>query len=134
MRLNIYTTIICLSFIVTISCEQRNDYAYEDWDTDNNALIDNDEFDARWNEISYYKAWDVDDDGILNEKEWAAGIEEKYENYDYDKQGAYEDWDRNSDGQLDEEEFRDGSNSAWDTDNDGNIDLVEYQTWYYGID
>lgn len=133
MKFNILTSIIIVGFAVTTGCEQRNGYAYDDWDEDSNNVIDNDEFDARWNEIGYYGTWDADADGAINEEEWETGINDNYTNYNNDAHGNYEDWDRNRDGMLDEQEFREGNYSLWDNNNDGNIQDNEYQEWYYDV-
>lgn len=134
MRLNIFITILCIAFAAITGCNQRNDYAYEDWDADDNNLIDNNEFNTSWNQFGFYNGWDVNSDNFLDEEEWERGIDENYINYNYDENGNYEDWDLDNDGTLNEQEFSEGSYSLWDTNNDGNIQADEFQEWHYGID
>lgn len=129
-----FAIILCIAFAAVISCEQRNDYAYEDWDTDNDGVINNSEFDTRWNEMGYYDTWDRNADGRINEEEWNSGVSDNYPNFDPNASGNnYSGWDRDGDGLLDKREFGEGNYSLWDSNNDGNIQDTEYKEWYRDI-
>lgn len=79
--------------------------AFEDWDADGSAVIEEEEFEAGFDEVGIYEEWDEDDDGLLSEEEFDAGV---FNAYDADDSGVIEDpeWGDVGDD-LDEEGFWD---------------------------
>ena len=64
---------------------------YNEWNTDNEAGITEEEWGAGFDETGAFDEWDEDDDGFLDEDEFTAGV---FGGYDED-----------DDGILTEEEF-----------------------------
>jgi hypothetical protein len=79
--------------------------AFSDWDADENAALDNDEFANKFDSDGIYNSWDSNEDGGLSEDEFNNGVF-----------GSY---DRNKDNKIDEPEFGDlgddmGDGGLWD--------------------
>lgn len=64
---------------------------FDDWDTDNEAGISDDEWDAGFGENGIFDTWDADADGTLTEDEFNTGV--------------YDAYDENDDDILDDQEF-----------------------------
>lgn len=90
--------------------------AFADWDADASGVIDEEEFDAWWEDVNPFDDWDVDADGTVTEEELSA----RYSAH-------FSEWDADGDRNLTEEEVRVGLFDLWDTDNDG--DLAE-EEWH----
>lgn len=58
-----------------------------DWDSDGDGALSEDEFNTGWGEYGAYDSWDSDGDGMLSEDEFNTGI---YDSYDYDDSGVIE--------------------------------------------
>ena len=112
--------ILCASFLM-FGC----DAGYEEWDTDDDNFIDENEFETAFTETNYYEGWDEDDDDLLDENEL-------YE-------GTFEALDTDNDNYLDEDEWTtmneyftdagydfDDDLDAWDDDDDDLVDVNEY--------
>ncbi|MFA0963789.1 hypothetical protein AB9P05_18435 [Roseivirga sp. BDSF3-8] len=137
--------------------DQPDYAAYEDWDTDANESIDNDEFyngitnsnrmsewdsdaDGSLTDAELYEgsrnAWDTNQDGMLDENEWNTGMETYFAGYSEDAYGAFNDWDTNQDGILDTGEYNQGIGNtgyydAWDADSDNMISDREFSQGLY---
>jgi hypothetical protein len=79
--------------------------AFGDWDANDDAGIDNEEFATGFGDAGIYDEWDADDDGALSENEFNEGV-----------YGAYDDDDDNV---IEEPEFGDlnddiGDGGFWD--------------------
>jgi hypothetical protein len=86
-----------------------------DFDADDDAMIDRDEFDTGFGEGGVFGDWDDDDDLQLTEDEWDAGFGDSF---DEERFGAFSDWDADASGFLDETEFNEGVFGAYDEDDD----------------
>ena len=122
---------LCLAVVVAFmtGCSSNN-YAYDGWDNDGNAYLDNTEFESAVAEIGYYNSWDIDDDNYLTEDEWNDGINEYLDGYDYSEYGVFSDWDADANGMLDNNEFYDGLYGVVDQNDNDLIEENEYDTWY----
>lgn len=58
-----------------------------EWDANDDAVIDNEEFAEGFGEVGVYDEWDADNDGTLSEDEFNEGV---YGAYDEDESGAIE--------------------------------------------
>lgn len=108
--------ILGLLFMATPALAQNCEY--DEWDSNSDSYLDEDEFFDAYDEVGYYGEWDGDDDDTLSETEWEMGIDEHLGAYD---SGMYSDWDINGDGMLSEDEFHEGLFDLIDNDNDGRI-------------
>lgn len=70
---------------------------WEDWDTDKNGQLDEEEFRERSDRINPLRNWDGDRNDLVDEKEF--------------REGLFNAWDKNRDGYLEEEEYTDGYSS-----------------------
>jgi hypothetical protein len=61
--------------------------AFGDWDMNDDAGLDNEEFATGFGRTGVYDEWDADDDGALTEDEFNAGV---YGGYDDDEDGRIE--------------------------------------------
>ncbi|WP_162052226.1 EF-hand domain-containing protein [Pontibacter pamirensis] len=127
-----------------------NDY-YEDWDTNDDILLDLNEFNT-----GLYDTWDLNDDNQLDENEWNTasndwGLEnETWSEWDttgdgfldnnefgtgFADSGWFNNWDLDNDSMLGEREFTDGLFGQWDSNADGILDDNEfgYYNTYFGI-
>ncbi|WP_152425069.1 EF-hand domain-containing protein [Nafulsella turpanensis] len=129
---------------------------FNEWDTNDDELWDDNEFETVANDAGLYEGWDEDADGLYSEDEVDAGLFEVYDENDdgfLDEEeysawntawgGEYEEefeaWDADADGVLAEDEFFEGTNEAdlyegWDEDGDGlySDDELEgglFETW-----
>ncbi|NJO00854.1 MAG: hypothetical protein HC880_03405 [Bacteroidia bacterium] len=126
-----------LFFSALLACEQETGAGYEDWDTNRDDLIGDEEFYESYRRLGHYEEWDLDDDGYISDSEYFNAY--------------YSLWDKDQDGQLDEQEWDTGLEdfagdeyvgvlagkfADWDTDQDNQIDVEEFnqgwvQTDYY---
>ena len=130
--------------------------AYATWDTDQNGLLNQTEFNTvatergynRWNTngdagldrnefgTGLFGVWDRDRNNQIDETEWNNAVSHWYPagaNY-----GTYADWNTNGDGWLDTNEFnsgldRTGFYNGWDTNTDNVIDTNEYDTGLFNL-
>lgn len=77
------------------------------------ALLDENEDDTVSEEeiaIGIHNAWDTDDDGVVSEAEFDAGVEtrDRYAGWS----GSFEDWDDDDDGALTQAEFSSGATAS----------------------
>jgi hypothetical protein len=77
-------TALALSLFAAPALAQE---AYEDWDSNSDAAIDENEFGTGFGDTGIYDEWDADDDGNLTEEEFNAGV---YGGYDDDDSGVLE--------------------------------------------
>lgn len=114
-------------FGATIAQAQDDDAGiFEDWNTNDDEMIDTNEFNEGFASNGYYDDWDVNDDALLDNDEFSEGL--------------YDTWDNNSDGIIDNDEWSYGFNdefgdeysefSAWDTDGNNEIDNNEFSEAY----
>lgn len=69
-------------------------WAWATWNTDNDAFVEEEEFDLELGDTEYFAVWDVNDDNLLDEREYAKGI--------------YALWiEAEDDGILDDNEYKD---------------------------
>lgn len=136
------------------ACNDRgkSEFAYEDWDTDQNEIIDNNEFDNVFTNSPYFDNWnqngddyiseeefyegylmmmDADQDSELGPSEWDEAFNAYFGGLDYDKDTAFKDWDVNQDGTLTKEEIRSALEETdyfdkWDHNNNNRIDENEF--------
>jgi hypothetical protein len=144
-------------FMFLISCDNQAQYAYRDWDDNQDNMIDNNEFSNTFGETgyysgidadddgvlndeefytSYYDAWDTDDDGILNEDEWALGTDSYLNMGGNDEYGVFSDWDLDTDSQVNQDEFQTGMESLsyydeWDANSDSYLSESEVAEGYF---
>lgn len=89
------------------------------WDTDDDGLLDDDEFGYSWGDT--FDTWDEDDSGYIEESEWNEfGVGVNGDTFDT--------WDADNDGLLDDDEFADGSFGMMDNNGDGFLDENEWNT------
>jgi len=67
---------------------------WEDWDTDDNQQLDEEEFRERSDRINPLRNWDGDRNDLVDENEF--------------RQGLFDAWDTNQDGYLEEDEYTQG--------------------------
>ena len=60
---------------------------WEAWDTDEDAILSEEEFGTGFGENEVFETWDADDDGLLSEDEFSEGV---FGAYDEDESGALE--------------------------------------------
>lgn len=75
------------------------DYNYEAWDTNDDEVINSDEFRAGIGEAGVFDAWDNDNNGLYTEEEVYAGL--------------YNTWDNDEDSYLTSEEYEDFDYNLW---------------------
>lgn len=92
--------------------------------------LDRAEFDRRMDERGAYEEWDTDRDGTINQQEFDEGVRtrqgqettgniEETERTGAIDYGTFQDYDRNRDQQIDEDEFREGTFDTWDRNREG---------------
>lgn len=96
--------------------------AFNDWDTNRDAFVDETEFGVGFNDAGVFDDWDTDDDGILSDDEFGVGAG----NLGLDDDDFGE-WDVNDDSGLSEDEFGDGVFDTWDDDDDDRIAGAEFE-------
>jgi len=150
-----YKIIFLTAFaFIFFSCndEGRSEFTYEDWDTDQNAIIDNNEFDNVFTNSPYFDTWDQnnndyiseeefyegyitmmdsDQSGDLGPSEWDEAFNAYFGGLDYEKDTAFKDWDVNQDGTLTSEEIMSALEETdyydkWDHNNNDRIDENEF--------
>ncbi len=98
-------------------------YGFDQWDSNDNDLIENGEFNQGLYDSEHYSNWDSDGDGSLTEEEWSAGTESWS---DYNGNVGFSDWDLNNDKEISEDEFGNGFFDTVDEDNNYSIDQNEW--------
>lgn len=98
-------------------------YGFDHWDSNDNDLIENEEFNQGLYDSDYYSNWDSDVGGSLTEEEWSVGIESWSE---YDGNVGFSDWDLNNDNEISEDEFGNGFFDTVDEDKNNTIDQNEW--------
>ena len=94
---------------------------FDEWDTNDDQMWDENEFGTVANDAGFYDEWDADNDGNLTD-------DELYE-------GVYGIYDENDDNQYTQEEFNAWNTAwggvydydAWDTNDDNVLDYNEYK-------
>lgn len=134
------TALTALSFAAAPALAQDfyNEYgeyygAFDDWDIDDNAFVDENEF------YDYtFSLADENDDALLDENEWSSYTSYWYEPYNLDY-GAFGNYDTDRSGYLEDTEYYAmgedvGYYAIWDNDRDGYVNPDEYAgiTDYYG--
>ncbi len=119
-----------LILLLSMACDREENLTFQDFDTDNDGFISQQEFEAVFTANYYddwdredddylddedfyygtYYMWDQDDDELLSEEEWIMGYDHYYGNYIFDD---YEGIDVDGDGFIEYEEY---SNVLGDTD------------------
>ncbi|HEX6983059.1 MAG TPA: hypothetical protein VF181_09885 [Balneolaceae bacterium] len=117
-RINFTFIVAMLGLFFIASPAAAQSCEFDEWDSNDDSFLDEDEFGTAFGEVGYYDDWDDDDDDTLSESEWEMGIDERLGAYD---SGVYSDWDINGDGNLSESEFREGLFDLIDDNNDGQI-------------
>lgn len=125
--LRIFSAVFLLTAFVACADRER---VYTDWDANDDALLDENEWGTAWGESGYFSRWDVNDDDLIDENEWATGRTTYFIDYDEGVHGAYGDWDVDDDNMLDENEFREGVWGYYDVDDDDLWAEEEYNVWW----
>lgn len=99
---------------------------YGDVDIDGDAVLDDNEFAAVWDETGFYDRWDIDQDGYIDDQEWT-DVPSQYRG---DVNTGLQEWDSDADQRLSEDEFRTGVYGYVDRDRDRMINEEEYNSWY----
>ena len=139
--------LLLVTFLVTISCSfSQVTNSFNTYDVNRDGTLDRDEYGASWERERAFDYWDSDDDGLIENEEYTSGVRERY---DYDgnqmidrtewdrpspwsaELGPYEDYDMNQDDNIDEAEWdkRGGSfayENTYDRDQDGYLNEEEY--------
>lgn len=123
----IYSALI-LVFFISFSIISCNNSSFKKWDQNADANLDEREFGAVLDSLSYMDRWDNNVDGIITSSEWRKGMD-SLNIYRTDDYGMYEDWDTNSDDVLFEDELNKGLFITIDRNEDGVINKQEYDTW-----
>lgn len=118
--------VILISFVI-ISCAAE---PFDDYDYDDDLLLDEEEFDSALGNIGYYDAWNYNGEGYLDEDEWDEGVDIYLVDYEEDDIGDFSEWDEDGDGMLSEEEFKTGLFETIDVDDDEQISDEEFDDWY----
>ena len=153
--LRLFTTCIFTTMAIVISansCQRAENLTFEDFDKDNDNVVDVGEFEETftanfyndWNVtddqylddedfmVSTYDVWDTDDDDLLTEDEWNMGYDYYYGDYvDYDFNAV----DIDGDGFVEYTEYDDALIETnyfqdWDNDVDGYLTETELA---YGV-
>ena len=129
---------------------------FNEWDTNQDQMWDDNEFETVANDAGFYNDWDADANGVFSEEEVDEGIfstydengdgfldDEEYSAWNTAWGGEYEEefgtWDADGDNMLGENEFFEGTNETnlyegWDEDGDGAYNEEEvgnglFTTW-----
>ncbi len=146
---------IIVVLLISSGCERQTDLSFEDFDKDNDNLIDREEFKDvfsanyydDWNNkddpylddedfyISIYDMWDADDDKMLTEEEWIMGYDYYYGEYIVKD---YEAVDVDGDGYVEYAEFNDVLDDSdffitWDVDASKYLDEEELAEGLFSI-
>lgn len=127
---NFFKILLAGFFLTAFAACADAERGYGEWDADDNALLDENEWGTAWGESGYYDRWDANADGILDENEWTTGRTTYLTGYDEGVYGGYGDWDLNDDNALDETEFREGVWGYYDADDDNYWAEEEYDSWW----
>lgn len=117
-KINFSVLMAFLAIIFVASPAMAQDCEYDEWDSNRDTFLGEDEFLDAYDEVGYYDEWDEDDDDTLSETEWERGVDEHLGAFD---SGAYSDWDVDGNGTLSEDELHQGLFDLIDNDNDGQI-------------
>jgi len=148
-----YNLFLLVSILITslhLSAQTDQDpFMYSD--ADGNGTLNRAEYGVAWERVRAFDYWDSDDDGLIENEEYSSGVRERY---DYDRNqnlsrgewdrstpwsedlGSYEVYDLNGDNVVDEDEWNEGVQSfsydeAYDTDRDGALNKEEYTDMTY---
>lgn len=149
------TVLIILSVIVSASCSRREDLSFNDWDKDNDNLINKTEFidvfssnyydDWDQNDNAYlddedfltstFRVWDEDENEYIEEEEWVVGFDYMYGDYIIDD---YEAIDTDNDGYIEYLEYEAALAPStfyfdWDFNSDGEVDAEELAMGIFDI-
>ena len=150
----VLTWLISILFVV-MACNRVENLTFDDFDKDNDGLIDMNEFQETFTANYYddwdrdddpylddedfhtgvYNIWDADDDQLLSEEEWLYGFDYYYGNYvitDFD------DMDVDDDDQISYSEYYDALSetnfySDWDIDDDKHLSEEELAVGVFSI-
>ena len=102
---------------------------WEEYDANQDALVDENEFGAGFGAGGVFGGWDEDDDELLSQDEWGAGMfgaydrdgdaawnQEEFGAFGERRFGGYRDWDEDADGFLSEDEFNAGVYRGYEAD------------------
>ncbi|HEX6983058.1 MAG TPA: hypothetical protein VF181_09880 [Balneolaceae bacterium] len=121
------TALIILISVAFISCAVE---PFDDYDYDDDLLLDEEEFDSALGDIGYYDAWNFNGEDYLDEEEWDEGVDIYLVDYEADDVGDFSEWDENGNGMLSEEEFKNSLFDTIDMDDDEQISDEEFDNWY----
>jgi hypothetical protein len=142
--------LLCVS-LTACNDQGRSEFKYADWDTDQNEIIDNREFDNVFNESPYFDQWNQNDDQYISRSEfyegyvrmlnretegelgpdnWDAVFNSYFGGLDFPRE-YFEEWDEDGNDRLGDEEIRAALNDTdyfdkFDQDGDGQIDENEF--------
>lgn len=118
------TVAMTAAVAVAPALAQDFDWNWPDWDIDQDAYVDRDEFGAGYAQTGYFDHYDADADGLLDETEVATAT---YGMMDLDDDGVLtvDEWDTWVDTRLGEAAV-DLDVDAWDQDGDGIITRDEF--------
>jgi len=120
-------------------------------DADDSGTLNRAEYGVAWERLRAFDYWDSDNDGLIETEEYSSGVRERY---DYDRNqnlsrgewdrstpwskdlGSYEVYDLNGDNNIDQEEWDESVKSfsydeAYDTDKDSALNEKEYTDMTY---
>ncbi|MDF9795688.1 Ca2+-binding EF-hand superfamily protein [Catalinimonas alkaloidigena] len=146
-----------LGFIMMLgfsACNSSNNEgtAFQDWDSNQDELLDNNEFDNAFTNSPYFDNWNQDgdqyisenefyqsyaamidenEDGNISNEEWDAAVNSYFSGYDFKVENLMEEWDQNSDGNLSKEEITSSLAESdyfdeWDSDGDEQLSEKEF--------
>jgi len=138
--------------LFSFTSANAQDTSFEDWDSDNDGLIERNEFTSVFVD-EYFSAWNTDDqkglieegffresyagldsdnDGFLSDEEWLIGFNYFYEDYVIEEEYAFVDV--NDDGSISYDEFYDviyDTEMFTDIDLDADNYITEYELANY---
>lgn len=102
--------------------------AYNDWNTDGAAGINQQEWNDGWGRSGTFDRFDGNSDGIVDQNEINAGFADDNRSAFNDRFGSdyYNSWDADGDGGLSETEWNDGVYGGYDRDGSGMIEESEF--------
>ena len=124
------TSVATLMMAATPVAAQVDNANYDDWSTDGEAGISQDEFGTGFGDnVDLFATWDEDSDGVLSEEEFDAG----YNNLDLsnasfgdDFDWTYDGVDADGNGEVNETELHESVFNAYDADANNIIEEPEF--------
>lgn len=117
-----------LLLIVFAACNTNQEvgYGYADYDRNQDARIDRDEFNTVFSNQGEFEKWDIDNDRRLTSDEWNKGFNNYGSSYPYEEKGLFDDWDTDGDTYVDDEEYNEGFFDLFDADDSDDITEEEW--------